>query len=599
MRSMRWTRRFCWFAVLAAAFAGLVAAQPAAAQEVKLNEVLRSLFYAPQYVALRSGAFEQEGLKIAGPKTTWGVQAAVTEVVSGNSNIALMGPEAAGLTQDASPDRRLVNFALLTNGDGGFILSKTAMPNFTIADLKGKTIVTSGKGSTPALVLVDLIKKAGLDPNKDVTIRNIPVSANIIPSYLEPSTNFAQAFEPMVVQAVAENRGYRVASVGALAGPMPYTAFMAPASYIEKNPAIIQAFTNAVYKGLIWTDTHSPAEIAALIAPDFKDVPVATVEAVIAEYKKVKIWAPDPLLRPEGMDQMMGLMVDAEVPEAAVPVRPDRQSELRPKGHSNDQAMSGRERIRGEGLSYTYLTRIGETLALKDLDLTIRDGEFCSIVGPSGCGKSTLLGIISGLLQPTEGQVLLDGVSIRGTHERVGILLQKDHLFEWRTVLQNAELGLEIRGRNTAEARRRAHQLLESYGLAGFENAYPHQLSGGMRQRVALIRTLATDPDVLLLDEPFSALDYQTKLILERDVHRIIRDDKKTALLVTHDIEEAVSMSDRVIVLSGRPAQVKNVYDIALTVAAERTPMNSRDAPEFRGYCKSIWEDLDIERRTL
>ena len=380
---------------------------------------------------------------------------------------------------------------------------------------------------------------------------------------------------------------------------MPYTAFMAPASYIEKNPAIIQAFTNAVYKGLIWTDTHSPAEIAALIAPDFKDVPVATVEAVIAEYKKVKIWAPDPLLRPEGMDQMMGLMVDAEVSEAAVPVRPDRQSELRPKGHSNDQAMSGRERIRGEGLSYTYLTRIGETLALKDLDLTIRDGEFCSIVGPSGCGKSTLLGIISGLLQPTEGQVLLDGVSIRGTHERVGILLQKDHLFEWRTVLQNAELGLEIRGRNTAEARRRAHQLLESYGLAGFENAYPHQLSGGMRQRVALIRTLATDPDVLLLDEPFSALDYQTKLILERDVHRIIRDDKKTALLVTHDIEEAVSMSDRVIVLSGRPAQVKNVYDIALTVAAERTPMNSRDAPEFRGYCKSIWEDLDIERRTL
>jgi NitT/TauT family transport system ATP-binding protein len=166
-------------------------------------------------------------------------------------------------------------------------------------------------------------------------------------------------------------------------------------------------------------------------------------------------------------------------------------------------------------------------------------------------------------------------------------------------VLQNAELGLEIRGRNTAEARRRAHQLLESYGLAGFENAYPHQLSGGMRQRVALIRTLATDPDVLLLDEPFSALDYQTKLILERDVHRIVRHDKKTALLVTHDIEEAVSMSDRVIVLSGRPAQVKNVYEIALTVAAERTPMNSRDAPEFRTYCKSIWEDLDIERRTL
>jgi NitT/TauT family transport system ATP-binding protein len=261
--------------------------------------------------------------------------------------------------------------------------------------------------------------------------------------------------------------------------------------------------------------------------------------------------------------------------------------------------MNGRERIRGEGVSYTYLTRAGETIALKDLNFSIRDGEFCSIVGPSGCGKSTLLAIISGLLQPTEGQILFDGRRVRSTNERVGILLQKDHLFEWRTVLQNAELGLEIRGRSTAEARRRAHNLLESYGLGGFENSYPYQLSGGMRQRVALIRTLATDPDVLLLDEPFSALDYQTKLILERDVHRIVRHDKKTALLVTHDIEEAVSMSDRVIVLSGRPAQVKNVYDIALTVAAERTPMNSRDAPEFRGYCKSIWEDLDIERRTL
>ncbi len=287
--------------------------QPAAAQEVKLNEVLRSLFYAPEYVAVRIGAFEQEGLKIAGPKTTWGVQATTTEIVSGHSNIALMGPEAAGLTQDATPDRRLVNFALLTNGDGSFILSKTPMPNFTVADLKGKTIVTAGKGSTPALVLVDLIKKAGLDPNKDVTIRNIPVSANIIPSYLEPNTSFAQAFEPMVVKAVTENRGHRVASVRVLAGPMPYTAFMASTSYIEKNPAVIQGFTNAIYKALIWTNAHSPQEIAAQIAPDFKDVPPATIEAVITEYKKVNIWPTDPLLRPDGMDRMMALMVDGGI----------------------------------------------------------------------------------------------------------------------------------------------------------------------------------------------------------------------------------------------------------------------------------------------
>ena len=261
--------------------------------------------------------------------------------------------------------------------------------------------------------------------------------------------------------------------------------------------------------------------------------------------------------------------------------------------------MSVRERIRGEGLSYTYVTRAGETSALRDLTITVRDGEFCSIVGPSGCGKSTLLAIISGLLQPTEGALLLDGKRLNDPDGRVGILLQKDHLFEWRTVLQNAELGLEIRGTGTAAARRHAHQLLETYGLGGFEQSYPNQLSGGMRQRVALIRTLATDPDILLLDEPFSALDYQTKLILERDVHRIIRQNGKTALLVTHDIEEAVSMSDRVIVLSGRPAQVHSVYEINLTVGEDRNPMNSRDAPEFRTYCKSIWKDLDIEHRVL
>jgi NitT/TauT family transport system substrate-binding protein len=310
MGSGRWISRLVG---AIAGCAGAILAQPALPQEIKLNEVLRSLFYAPQYVAVRTGAFQQEGLNVVGPKTTWGVQAALTEVVSGNSNIALMGPEAAGLTQEASPDRRLVNFALLTNGDGGFIVSKTPMPNFRLADLKGKTIVTAGKGATPALVLVDLIKKAGLDPAKDVTIRNIPVSANVIPSYLEPGTQFAQAFEPMVVQAVAEGKGHRVASVGELAGPMPYTAFMAPASYIEKNPAVIQAFTNAVYRGLIWTDTHSSQEIAALIAPDFKDVPVETIAAVITEYKKVKIWASDPLLRPEGMDQMMRLMIDGGI----------------------------------------------------------------------------------------------------------------------------------------------------------------------------------------------------------------------------------------------------------------------------------------------
>lgn len=303
----------CAGALLAAQNAG------AQAQEVKLNEVLRSLFYTPQYVALKIGAFEQEGLKIVGPKTTWGGQATLTEVVSGNSQIALTGPEAAALTQEASPERRLVNFARLTNGDGSFIISKTPIPNFKIADLKGKTIVTSGVGTTPALVLLHLVKKAGLDPKKDVTIRNIPVSANIIPAFLDPGASFAQAFEPAVVKAVAEAGAHRIASVATLLGPVPYTGYATPVSFLEKNPRIIQSFTNAIYRGLIWTDSHSPEQIAEAVAPYFNEVPPATIRSVIAEYKKVKIWATDPRISRDGLDRMVDLLVEGGVLKQAVP----------------------------------------------------------------------------------------------------------------------------------------------------------------------------------------------------------------------------------------------------------------------------------------
>jgi NitT/TauT family transport system substrate-binding protein len=285
----------------------------AAEHEVRLNEVLRSLFYTPQYVSLRIGAFEQEGIKIIGPKTTWGSQASLTEIVSGNSDVVLMGPEAASLTQEASPERRLLNFAQLTATDGSFILSKKPMSSFKIADLKGTTIVTAGKGSTPALVLEELLKQAGLDPKKDVNIRYIPQSANIIPSFLESNTDFAQAFEPFITQAVAQQRGYRVASVGSLIGPLPYTAYMASSEYIKKNPAVIQGLTNAIYKGLLWTEAHSPQEIAALVAPYFKDVPAQEMQTVIEQYKKAKVWAPTPLISPEGMKRELALMVGAGI----------------------------------------------------------------------------------------------------------------------------------------------------------------------------------------------------------------------------------------------------------------------------------------------
>ncbi|MGE3993860.1 ABC transporter substrate-binding protein [Pseudorhodoplanes sp.] len=309
------------FGGIFAAVCLVILAPAARAQEqtFKLNEVLRSLFYTPQYVALQSGAFQKEGIKIDGPKTTWGMQATLTEVISGNSNIALTGPEAASLTQSAGPDRRFVNFAQLTNGDGSFILAKTPMPSFKIQDLKGKTIVTSGKGSTPALVLEELIKKAGLVAGKDVNIRNIPNSANILPSFLEPSTQFAQAFEPGVVQMVAQNKGYRVASVHALAGPMPYTAYIASVSYIEKNPKIIQGFTNAIYRGLLLTEKSTPAEITKMVQPFFKNVPAATIEAVISEYKKIKIWATNPLISETGMNRMIDLMIGGGVLKERVP----------------------------------------------------------------------------------------------------------------------------------------------------------------------------------------------------------------------------------------------------------------------------------------
>jgi NitT/TauT family transport system substrate-binding protein len=314
------TRRY-WSAVgLVAAFIAFsVHAQSHAATSVRLNEVIRTIFYAPQYVALRIGAFDGEGLSIVGPKTTWGTQAALTEIISGNSDIALLGPEAALLTREASADRRLFNFAQLTNGDGSFIISKTPMENFTIGDLKGKTIVTTGMGSTSALALLHLVKRANLEPGKDLTVRFIPITSNVIPSYLEANTSFAQTFEPAIYKAVAENKGYRVASVGKLLGEMPYTAYMASETFINKNPAVIQSFTNAIQRGLNWTNQHTSKEIAELIAPDFKDVPTETIQAVIDEYKKINIWPKSVVITPEGMQKMTDLMLEGGVIKQSSP----------------------------------------------------------------------------------------------------------------------------------------------------------------------------------------------------------------------------------------------------------------------------------------
>ena len=244
-------------------------------------------------------------------------------------------------------------------------------------------------------------------------------------------------------------------------------------------------------------------------------------------------------------------------------------------------------------VSLNYHSLEGETPALKGICMNVFKGEFIGIVGPSGCGKTTILSLIAGLMRPTSGQGFVEGREVDGPSSEVGYMLQQDHLFEWRTIRQNVLLGLEIQDKLNKESKEHTDHLLETYGLADFRNHYPQQLSGGMRQRVALIRTLAVNPEVLLLDEPFSALDYQTRLALSDEVANIIRKEQKTALLVTHDISEAISMSDRVLVLSKRPGTIKSNHLIQLS-GENRSPVELRKAPEFREYFNTMWKELDV-----
>lgn len=238
-----------------------------------------------------------------------------------------------------------------------------------------------------------------------------------------------------------------------------------------------------------------------------------------------------------------------------------------------------------KNVSYSYHTLSGETKALKDISLTVNNGEFISIVGPSGCGKSTLLSLIAGLIEPEEGEININGSNI-------GYMLQKDHLFEWRTVYKNITLGLEIQKKMTPGKKEYVDEMLASYGLLGFKDAKPSQLSGGMRQRAALIRTLVLEPDLLLLDEPFSALDYQTRLEVCDDIGSIIKKEGKTAILVTHDLSEAIALGDRVVILSKRPAGIKTIVPIEFALE-ERTPMSTRNTPEFKNYFNLVWRELN------
>ena len=245
-----------------------------------------------------------------------------------------------------------------------------------------------------------------------------------------------------------------------------------------------------------------------------------------------------------------------------------------------------------KNIGYSYHSLHGETRALENISFGVKEGEFVAIVGPSGCGKSTLLSIIAGLLEPEQGTILFNNPDGSLQYPKIGYMLQRDHLFEWRSVYRNVLLGLEIRHELTKENLTYVDEMLKLYDLDKFRNNRPSQLSGGMRQRAALIRTLALEPALLLLDEPFSALDYQTRLSVSDDIWKILRKEGKTALLVTHDISEAISMSDRVIILSKAPACVRCEIPV-FTVLTDRTPMQMRNAPEFKQYCQQIWKELN------
>lgn len=250
-----------------------------------------------------------------------------------------------------------------------------------------------------------------------------------------------------------------------------------------------------------------------------------------------------------------------------------------------------------KNIGYSYHSLHGETKALSNISFGVKEGEFVAVVGPSGCGKSTLLSIIAGLLTPEQGTIAVNNPDGSLCYPRIGYMLQHDHLFEWRTVYRNVTLGLELHHQLTPERLLLVDRLLEEYGLDTFRDKRPSELSGGMKQRAALIRTLALEPQLLLLDEPFSALDYQTRLFVSADICRLIRQAGKTMIIITHDLSEAISLADRVIVLSGRPAVVKNELPITLTLADD-SPLAARNAPEFQHLFNQLWEDMTHDENT-
>lgn len=241
----------------------------------------------------------------------------------------------------------------------------------------------------------------------------------------------------------------------------------------------------------------------------------------------------------------------------------------------------------------TFFSKEAATTALKNISLSIENGEFVSLIGPSGCGKTTLLSLIAGLFQPTNGEIIIEGQQILRPSPKTGYMLQQDYLFPWLTIEQNILIGLKTMKKVAPKSRNFALTLLDKMGLLDKKDDYPNQLSGGMKQRVALVRMLATEPTLLLLDEPFSALDYQTKLKLEDLVSLTINEQKKTAILVTHDIGEAIAMSDKIALLSARPGTIHQLFEVP-DVLRKLKPFDARNHKQFNELFQIIWKELEI-----
>lgn len=245
-------------------------------------------------------------------------------------------------------------------------------------------------------------------------------------------------------------------------------------------------------------------------------------------------------------------------------------------------------------ISLSYQTEKDEIRALESISFSVDEGEFVAIIGPSGCGKTSILSIIAGLLKPSGGEITIKGKPLEKGKTSIGYMLQKDELFPWRTIMENAYLPLEVKRDKSEKSKEKVNELLKKYGLWEFRKKYPRQLSGGMRQRAALIRTMASSPDLLLLDEPFSALDYQTRLAVCDDLYEIIRRENKTTVLVTHDISETLSTADRIIVLSKRPSKILNIHLIDLN--KEVSPLKRREDPRFSKWFERLWRELNYEK---